>query len=106
MPSEETLPRLAWTLEAWGDYEYWQSQDKRTLKRINALLKDCLRHPFEGIGKPEPLKANLSGFWSRRIDDTHRLVYCLDDKVLVVIACRYHYPPLRTPTASVLSTPD
>ena len=66
-------------------------RETKTLKRINALIKDCLRHPFEGIGKPEPLKENLSGFWSRRIDDTHRLVYCVDDQALVVIACRFHY---------------
>ncbi|MGI9210937.1 MAG: Txe/YoeB family addiction module toxin [Methylococcaceae bacterium] len=82
---------LTWTLAAWADYEYWQSQDRKTLKRVNALIKDCLRHPFEGIGKPEPLRENLSGIWSRRIDDIHRFVYCVDDQALVVIACRYHY---------------
>jgi len=70
MPIEDRLLQLTWTLAAWDDYEYWQGQDRKTLKRINALVKDCLRHPFEGIGKPEPLKENLSGFWSRRIDDT------------------------------------
>ena len=91
MPSNEKLLRLTWTLAAWEDYEYWQSQDKKTLKRINALIKDTLRHPFEGIGKPEPLKANLSDFWSRRIDDTHRLVYCAEGQALAIIACRYHY---------------
>ena len=91
MPSDDKLLRLTWTLAAWGDYEYWQSQDKKTLKRINALIKDTLRHPFEGIGKPEPLKANLSSFWSRRIDDTHRLVYCVESEALAIIACRYHY---------------
>jgi toxin YoeB len=91
MPNEATPLRLSWTLAAWDDYTYWQGQDKKTLRRINALIKDALRHPFEGIGKPEPLKENLSGFWSRRIDDTHRLVYCVDDGSLVVIACRYHY---------------
>jgi len=83
--------KLAWTLAAWEDCVYWQGQDKKTLKRINALINDCLRHPFEGIGKPGPLKENLSGFWSRRIDDTHRLVYCIDQQALIVIACRYHY---------------
>lgn len=62
--------KLAWTDEAWKDYRYWQSQDKKTLKRINKLIQDAKSQPFEGIGKPEPLKANLSGFWSRRIDDT------------------------------------
>ena len=90
MPTD-VVHKLTWTFVAWDDYTYWQSQYKKTLKRINALLKDALRQPFEGIGKPEPLKENLSGFWSRRIDDTHRLVYCVDADNLVVIACRYHY---------------
>jgi len=70
---------------------YWQSQDKKTLKRINALIRDCLRQPFEGIGKPEPLRENLAGFWSRRIDESNRLVYCMDNGDLVIISCRYHY---------------
>ncbi len=93
MPIEppERLARLTWTLAAWEDYAYWQSQDKKTLKRIDLLIQDCMRHPFVGIGKPEPLIENLSGFWSRRIDDTNRLVYCVDGEALVVIACRYHY---------------
>ena len=67
--------RLLWEDRAWDDYLYWQTQDKKTLKRINALIKDIKRNPFEGIGKPEPLKGNLSGWWSRRIDDTNRIVY-------------------------------
>jgi len=83
--------KLAWTQEAWSDYIYWQGQDKKTLKRINKLIEATLRHPFEGIGKPEALKENLSGFWSRRIDDTHRLVYAVDEQFLSVISCRYHY---------------
>jgi len=83
--------RLAWTAEAWGDYVYWRSQDRKTLKRINALLADSLRSPFAGIGKPEPLRENLTGFWSRRVDDTNRLVYAVDDEQLTVISCRYHY---------------
>lgn len=83
--------QLAWTEAAWSDYLYWQGQDRKTLKRINQLIKETLRAPFEGIGKPEPLKESLSGFWSRRIDDTHRLVYAVDDDYLTVIACRYHY---------------
>ena len=83
--------QLTFDASGWEDYVSWQEQDRKTLKRINALIKECLRHPFEGIGKPEPLKENLSGFWSRRIDDTHRLVYCVDERALVVIACRYHY---------------
>jgi toxin YoeB len=82
---------LAWTGEAWSDYLYWQGQDKKTLKRINRLVEESLRSPFEGIGKPEPLKENLTGFCSRRIDDTHRLVYAVTDEYLTVIACRYHY---------------
>lgn len=82
---------LSWTDEAWGDYLYWQTQDKKTLKRINKLINDVKRSPFEGIGKPEPLKENLSGFWSRRIDDTNRLVYAVDDLATTIISCRYHY---------------
>lgn len=85
--------QLQWTLAAWEDYEYWQGQDRKTLKRINMLIRDCLRDPFEGIGKPEPLKENLAGFWSRRIDETNRLVYAVERQNLVVIACRYHYQP-------------
>lgn len=82
---------LSWTDEAWSDYLYWQTQDKKTLKRINKLITDVMRSPFEGIGKPEPLKENLSGFWSRRIDDTNRLVYAVDNLAVTVISCRYHY---------------
>ena len=82
---------LSWTDEAWNSYVYWQTQDKKTLKRINKLISDVKRSPFDGIGKPEPLKENLSGFWSRRIDDTHRLVYAVDDTAITVISCRYHY---------------
>ncbi|MCU0287056.1 MAG: Txe/YoeB family addiction module toxin [Acidobacteria bacterium] len=82
---------LAWTDEAWEDYIFWQSQDKKTLKRINKLIEDAKRHPFDGIGKPEPLKENLSGFWSRRIDDVNRLVYAVNKEFLTVISCRYHY---------------
>ncbi len=82
---------LSWTDESWNDYLYWQTQDKKTLKRINRLINDVKRSPFKGIGKPEPLKENLSGFWSRRIDDTNRLVYAVDDKAITIISCRYHY---------------
>lgn len=82
---------LSWTDDAWNDYLYWQAQDKKTLKRINQLLKDVKRAPFNGIGKPEPLKGNLTGFWSRRIDDVNRLVYAVDDDAITVISCRYHY---------------
>jgi toxin YoeB len=83
--------RLAWTTAAWEDYLWWQGQDRKTLKRINLLIADTLHHPFAGIGKPEPLRENLSGFWSRRIDDTHRLVYVASEGDLVIIACRYYY---------------
>jgi toxin YoeB len=85
------MRKLAWGSKAWQDYLYWQSQDKKTLKKINRLIQDTLSNPFEGIGKPEPLKENLSGFWSRRIDETHRLVYVVDDNYLTIISCRYHY---------------
>lgn len=83
--------QLAWTDAAWKDYLYWQSQDKKTLKRINKLITECMRTPFEGIGKPEPLRENLSGYWSRRIDEANRLVYAVDNDYLTVISCRYHY---------------
>jgi len=82
---------LAWTDDAWSDYVYWQGQDKKTLRRINKLIIDTKRSPFEGIGKPEPLKENLSGFWSRRIDESNRLVYATNDSHITVISCRYHY---------------
>ena len=83
--------RLAWTPAAWDDYPYWQGQDRKQLRRINQLIQACLRDPFVGIGKPELLRENLSGCWSRRIDDEHRLVYRLDGSTLVILACRYHY---------------
>lgn len=83
--------RLVWTQAAWDDYVWWQTQDRKTLKRINLLIREALRDPFVGIGKPEPLRENLSGFWSRRIDDVNRLVYVVDDGDLTVVSCRYHY---------------
>lgn len=89
MSSSQRL--LTWTDDAWEDYLYWQTQDKKTLKRINKLINDVKRSPFEGIGKPELLKENLSGFWSRRIDDTNRLVYAVDELAITIISCRYHY---------------
>ena len=82
---------LVWTKEAWKDYLYWQTQDKKTLQRINKLILETQRNPFEGIGKPEPLRETLSGFWSRRIDESNRLVYVVDADQLTIIACRYHY---------------
>jgi len=83
--------KLVWTNEAWADYTYWQSQDRKTPKRINKIIEDAKRTPFKGIGKPESLRENLSGFWSRRIDDTNRLVYIVDKKYITIISCRYHY---------------
>lgn len=83
--------KLLWAEEAWDDYLYWQNTDKRTLKRINELIRDVRRSPFSGIGKPEPLKHSLSGFWSRRITDEHRLVYAINDGTMLIAACRYHY---------------
>lgn len=80
-----------WFDEAWEDYIYWQTQDKKTLKRINILLRDIERGSFEGIGKPEPLKGDMSGFWSRRIDDVNRLVYRIHDDVLEIVSCKGHY---------------
>ncbi len=83
--------KLAWTDEAWNDYVYWQSQDRKTLKRINKLIDAVERDPFKGIGKPEPLRENLSGFWSRRIDEPNRLVYVVSNEHITIISCRYHY---------------
>lgn len=82
---------LKFTDEGWGSYVYWQTQDRKTLKRINDLVKDVQRDPFAGIGKPEPLKHGLSGCWSRRIDESNRFVYMVNDVELIVISCRYHY---------------
>lgn len=83
--------QLAWTDEAWDDYVYWQSQDRKTLKKINQLIDAVKRDPFRGIGKPEGLKENLSGFWSRRIDEANRLVYAVTDQYITILSCRYHY---------------
>lgn len=85
------IERLAWTATGWSDYLYWQAKDRKTLRRINQLIKDTMRHPETGIGKPEALRENLSGFWSRRIDQQHRLVYAIDPDQLTIISCRYHY---------------
>jgi toxin YoeB len=83
--------RLVWSSSAWNDYLYWQNSDKQKVKRINILLKSCMRTPFEGIGKPEALKGDLQGYWSRRIDSEHRLVYRYISNEIQVAACRYHY---------------
>ena len=82
---------IKWDFDAWEDYLFWQMHDKKNLKRINQLLKDIRRSPFDGIGKPEPLKANLSGWWSRRIDEEHRLVYMIEKETVLIFSCRGHY---------------
>lgn len=83
--------KIEWAQEAWEDYLYWQQADKATVKRINALIRDCCRDPCAGIGKPEPLKHHLTGFWSRRIDEEHRLVYSFEEGRLMIAQCRHHY---------------
>ena len=75
----------------WEDFDYWHKTDRKTVKKINDLIRDCQRNPFTGIGKPEPLKGNLSGWWSRRINDTDRMVYRVDDAMLEIASLRYHY---------------
>lgn len=86
------MSKLVFLPEGWEDYLYWQGQDKKTLRKINQLLQDITRNGFEGLGKPEPLKGNLTGWWSRRIDDSNRLVYRLkDDKTIEIAQCRGHY---------------
>ena len=82
---------LSWTADAWEDYLYWQATDKKTLRRINALIKDIERRPFSGMGKPEPLKHHWAGYWSRRIDREHRLVYKITEEAIIIVQCRYHY---------------
>ncbi|MES2329367.1 MAG: Txe/YoeB family addiction module toxin [Bacteroidota bacterium] len=83
--------RIVFMSEAWEDYLYWQQNDRLILKKINGLIKESLRTPFEGTGKPEALKENLKGFWSRRINLEHRLVYKVEDDAIYILQCRYHY---------------
>ena len=83
--------RLIWSEKSWEEYIRWQSTDKKTLKKINSLIKDIKRDPFMGIGKPEPLKYELAGCWSRRITDEHRLVYMVEEESVSIVSCRYHY---------------
>ena len=85
------IKELKWDFDAWEDYLYWQSQDKKILKRINQLIKDMRRDPFNSIGKPEPLKGNLTGLWSRRIDERHRIVYLIENEALLIFSCKGHY---------------
>lgn len=82
---------VEFTPEAWEDFQYWQDQDRKTLKRILKLIEESLRNPYEGIGKPEQLKHSLAGCWSRRIDDTNRMVYTIQEKRLILLQLRYHY---------------
>jgi toxin YoeB len=83
--------KITFSQNAWEDYTPWQSEDKKILKKINSLIKDIQRNPYEGIGKPEPLKYDLAGLWSRRIDRDHRLVYQIIKNELLIYSCRYHY---------------
>lgn len=83
--------KLAWSSNAWTDYLYWQKTDKKKLQRINFLIKEIRRTPFEGIGNPESLKHELQGYWSRRIDKVHRLVYTYSKEEILILSCRYHY---------------
>lgn len=85
------IREVKWDFDAWEEYLYWQSHDKNNLKRINTLIKDISRNPFDGIGKPEPLKGNLAGFWSRRIDGEHRLVYAVENETVLIFSCKGHY---------------
>ena len=82
--------KLVFVEQSWEDYTYWQKEDKVILKRINLLIKDIQRNPFDGIGKPEPLKYKYSGFWSRRITDEHRLIYRIEDDEIQIVKCRFH----------------
>mgnify|MGYP000020225441 FL=1 len=83
--------KFVFTELSWEDYQFWLKNDKQKLKRINELLKDISRNPYEGIGKPEPLKFNYAGFWSRRIDEEHRLIYRVEDDEIQIVKCRFHY---------------
>lgn len=83
--------RLSFEADGWSDYVYWQTEDQKTLRRLNALINDALRDPFHGIGKPEPLRNQLGGAWSRRIDEANRLVYLVTDDEICILQARYHY---------------
>ncbi len=85
------MRRIQWDFDAWKEYLYWQREDRKILRKINQLIKDISRDPFDGIGKPEPLKENLSGFWSRRINDEHRLIYIVEETTVIIISCKGHY---------------
>ncbi len=89
------MRKLKWDYDAWEDYLYWQKHDKNVLKKINSIIRDIQRTPFNGIGKPEALKGNLSGSWSRRINDEHRIVYIVENDDILIIACKGHYEKPR-----------
>lgn len=91
MTKRKVDPAISFTADGWEDYLYWSEADRAMLRRINRLIRDTLREPFVGIGKPEPLKHVLAGCWSRRIDQEHRLVYIHEDGHLIILQCRYHY---------------
>lgn len=82
---------IKWDFDAWEEYLYWQAENKKMVKRINQLIKDIRRNPFDGIGKPEPLKENLTGLWSRRIDEKHRIVYMIENETVLIFSCKGHY---------------
>jgi len=82
---------ISFVEQSWEDYNYWAENDKKIFKKIQSLIKDTLRNPFGGIGKPEPLKNNYSGYWSKRINKEHRLVYKIEENRLIIISCKYHY---------------
>lgn len=83
--------KIAFSDRGWTEYQHWQETDRRMLRRVNQLIKDIIRSPYDGIGKPEPLRHQLTGFWSRRIDDEHRLVYWVTESTVEIASCRYHY---------------
>lgn len=85
------VSQVQWDFDAWEDYLYWQNHDKKVLRQINKLVKDISRSPFEGLGKPEPLRENLSGLWSRRINKEHRLAYLVRENTVLIFSCRGHY---------------
>ena len=85
------MKRITFSKNAWEDYLFWQAEDRKILKKINTLIKDIQSTPYSGIGKPEPLKYDLAGLWSRRIDHEHRLVYQVNENELLIYSCRYHY---------------
>ena len=91
MTKRKAESTVSFTAEGWEDYVYWSKADRAMLRRINRLIRDTLREPFAGIGKPEPLKHAMAGSWSRRIDQEHRLVYVYEDGHLIIVQCRYHY---------------